>query len=93
MFKLDNTEMTPGFGGATALRFIPITLPMMDRVEKIRAASGSTLYVYTFASMFVWQKAEGYGICISDDAFVVRHGVRGDDVYMFPCGSDGGKNG
>ena len=63
----------------------------MDRVEAIRAVSGSTLYVYTFASLFVWQEAERYSICISSDAFVVRHGVRGDDVYMFPCGSASGK--
>lgn len=83
--------MVPGIDGETALRFTPITLSMMDRVEGIRAASGSTLYVYTFASMFVWQEAEGYAICLSDDAFVVRHGVRGDGVYMFPCGSAAGK--
>ncbi len=81
----------PGIGDATALRFSPITLSQARRVEEIRAASGSTLYVYTFASMFAWEKAERYAICISDDAFVVRHGVRGDDVYMFPCGSEGGK--
>ena len=75
----------------TPLEFTPITLTQRDRVESIRAASGSTLYAYTFASLFVWQEHEGYGICISDDAFLVRHGVRGSNVYMFPCGSDSGK--
>ena len=73
------------------LEFTPITLAHMDRIESIRVSSGSTLYVYTFASLFVWQEHEGYAICISDDAFLVRHGVRGDGVYLFPCGSDSGK--
>lgn len=73
------------------LQFTPITLPQMDQVEAIRAASGSTLYVYAFASLFVWQEAERYSICLCDDAFLIRHGVRGDNVYMFPCGSDSGK--
>jgi len=49
------------------------------------------MYVYTFASMFVWQEHEGYAIYIGDDAFVVRHGIRGDNVYLFPCGTKSGK--
>ncbi len=76
---------------APPLEFVPITLEQMDRIESIRAASGSSLYVYTFASLFVWQEHEGYSICMAEDAFIVRHGVRGDDVYLFPCGSDSGK--
>ena len=73
------------------LQFAPITLQQMDRLEGIRAGSGSTLYVYTFASMFVWQEDEGYSVCITEDAFLVKHGVRGENVYMFPCGSESGK--
>ena len=89
---LDSTDATPARSADTPpLEFTPITLAQMDRMESIRAASGSTLYVYSFASLFVWQEHEGYAISISDDAFIVRHGVRGDDVYMFPCGSDSGK--
>ena len=63
----------------------------MDRVEAIRSASGSTLYVYSFASLFSWQEQEQYGIHISDDAFLVKYGIRGENVYLFPCGSDAGK--
>ena len=63
----------------------------MDRVETIRAASGSTLYIYAFASLFAWQERERYSICISDDAFLVKYGARGDNVYLFPCGSKSGK--
>ena len=83
--------MTPDIGNPPPLQFTPVTLPLMDRVEAIRAGSGSTLYVYTFASLFVWQEHEQYSICISEDAFLVRHGVRGENVYLFPCGSDCGK--
>ena len=89
---MNSADKTPTRSAdATPLEFTPITLRQKERIESIRAASGSTLYAYTFASMFVWQEHEGYGICVSDDAFIVRHGVRGDDVYMFPCGSDSGK--
>ena len=44
----------------------------MDRVEAIRAASGSTLYVYSFASLFSWQEHEHYSIHISDDADFIQ---------------------
>ena len=83
--------MTPDISSPASLQFTPITLTQMDRVETIRAASGSTLYVYTFASLFVWQTLEQYSIYISDDAFLVKHGCRGENVYMFPCGSYSGK--
>lgn len=83
--------MSSDISNPSSLQFTPITLPQMDRVEAIRAASGSTLYAYTFASLFAWQEHEGYSICISNDAFLVRHRVRGEDVYMFPCGSAEGK--
>ena len=49
------------------------------------------MYVYTFASLFVWQEHEGYEIYVSDDAFLVKHGIRGDNVYLFPCGTETGK--
>ncbi len=83
--------MTSDTSGVPELEFTPITLPQMERVETIRRNSGSTLYVYAFASLFVWQEDERYGIYISDDAFLVKHGARGENVYMFPCGSRDGK--
>ncbi|MBQ3866336.1 MAG: DUF2156 domain-containing protein [Clostridia bacterium] len=63
----------------------------MERLEAIRAASGSTLYVYSFVSLFVWQEHEKYAVCLTEDAFLVRHGIRGDNAYLFPCGSERGK--
>lgn len=78
-------------GNTPLLSFTPIGLSQMERVEAIRSASGNTLYFYSFASLFVWQELEGYSVCVADDAFLVKHGVRGDNVYLFPCGSDNGK--
>ena len=83
--------MTSDISNPYALQFAPITLPQMERMEAIRSASGSTLYVYTFASLFVWQAHEQYEVYISEDAFLVKHGVRGENTYLFPCGSDSGK--
>ena len=74
-----------------SLRFNPITLEQMERVEAIRSGSGNTLYAYTFASLFAWQETERYRITISEDAFLVKHGARGEDAYLFPCGSESGK--
>ncbi len=73
------------------LTFTPIELPQMERVEAIRSASGSTLYVYTFVSLFAWREYERYGICFCDDAFLVKNGLSGDGAYLFPCGSKEGK--
>ena len=83
--------MTSDTSNPSSLQFTPITLSQRDQIEAIRAKSGSTLYVYTFASLFAWQVHEGYGICLSRDAFLVKHGVRGENVYLFPCGTDSGK--
>lgn len=83
--------MITNIGKSPILAFTPIDLSQMERVEAIRSASGNTLYFYSFTSLYVWQKHEDYSICFSEDAFLVKHGVRGDNVYMFPCGSDSGK--
>ena len=78
-------------GNAPLLSFTPIDLSQREQVEAIRRASGSTLYVYSFASLFAWQEHEKYSICLTKDAFLVKHGIRGDNVYLFPCGSKSGK--
>ncbi len=63
----------------------------MEQAEALRAASGSTLYVYTFASLFAWQAYEKYEICLEDDAFLVKDGLGGENEYLFPCGAPEGK--
>lgn len=74
-----------------SLQFTPITLPQIDLTESIRAASGCSLYVYTFASLFAWQMSERYSICVTDGAFLVKYGARGENAYLFPCGTETGK--
>lgn len=76
---------------AAPLEFCPVELSQTDRVENIRHSSGNTLFVYAFASLYVWKEVEGYEIYVSDDAFLVRHKARGENVYMFPCGTPQGK--
>lgn len=89
--RWEDMPLTSNIHPHPPLRFLPVALPLRDRVEAIRAGSGNTLYVHSFASLFAWQADEGYRICLSDDAFLVRYGARGDGAYLFPCGSDEGK--
>ncbi|MBQ6540818.1 MAG: DUF2156 domain-containing protein [Oscillospiraceae bacterium] len=63
----------------------------MEQIEAIRTASGSTLYVYTFASLFSWKEYEQYEICFGDGAFIIKNGTGGSTAYLFPCGSEKGK--
>ena len=73
------------------LNFYPIQLKDQQRAESIRKQYGNTLYLYTFASLFVWQKDEQYAICFGNDAFLIKNGAEGEHAYLFPCGSDAGK--
>lgn len=74
-----------------SLLFTPISISQRKKVEAIRSASGSTLYVYTFTSLFSWREFEQYEICFGDDAFLVKNGAAGENAYLFPCGSPEGK--
>lgn len=74
-----------------ALNFKPIVLSQQQQIETIRRLYGNLHYVYTFASLFVWQEDEQYEICLKEDAFLVRNGAEGEHAYLFPCGSDSGK--
>ena len=88
---MEDTALITNIGNPPLLAFKPIDISQMERVEAIRSASGNTLYFYSFASLFVWQEHEDYSICFSEEAYLVKHGVRGDNVYMFPCGTKSGK--
>ena len=74
-----------------SLLFQPISPEQRERIESIRALSGNTLHVHAFASLFAWQASEQYGIYVSDDAFLVKYGARGEDAYLFPCGAEPAK--
>ena len=83
--------MTTKPDAPSILSFTPLSLEQRRRIEEIRIASGSTLYVYTFASLFAWQAFERYEICFGEDAFLVKDGAGGDNEYLYPCGSEAGK--
>lgn len=83
--------MISGSRGPGPLQFKPIGLPERERMESIRVRSGSTLYTYAFASLFAWASTERYSVNVSDDAFLVRYGGRGEQAYLFPCGTEEGK--
>ena len=76
---------------AKPLEFEPITLSHREKIEAIRKNSGNTQYLYTFASLFTWQKDEQYEIYIDGDAFIIKNGAEGEQAYLFPCGSYEGK--
>ncbi|MCR5206998.1 MAG: phosphatidylglycerol lysyltransferase domain-containing protein [Eubacterium sp.] len=76
---------------ALPLTFLPLSLSQKEKIESIRIASGNNQYVYTFASLFVWKTDEKYEVCLSDDAFIIKNGIEGDNDYLFPCGSNTGK--
>ena len=75
----------------SVLTFEQIDLSHMEPIEAIRSASGSTLYVYTFASLYAWREFEQYQVCFGDNAFLIKNGAGGDHEYLFPCGSAEGK--
>ena len=83
--------MTSDTPKSSPLKFRPIELGQMERAETIRYASGSDLYVYTFASLFAWREFEKYEICFCDDTFLVKDGAGGANEYLFPCGSRRGQ--
>lgn len=76
---------------AQPLIFEPIELSQKERAEAIRKDCGNTLYVYTFASLFAWQSDEQYEICFNNNAFIIKNGKAGENVYLFPCGDDNDK--
>ncbi len=71
--------------------FRRITLSDREKIEKIRIASGNLQYLYTFASLYIWQREEQYGILIDGDSFLIKNGAEGERAYLFPCGSYEGK--
>ena len=83
--------MTPDESSSLPLEFVPVSLSLRGQVEAIRVACGSTLYVYTFVSLYSWREYERYEICLRDDAFLVKDGLGGDNEYLFPCGGEKGK--
>lgn len=64
-----------------------IRLEYREAVEAIRLQEGHGLSSHAFVSLFLWQRPMELSLCLRKDAFFVRVGVRGENAWMFPCGS------
>lgn len=64
-----------------------ICLEDRDAVECIRLKEKHELSSHAFVSMFLWQDCMNLSLCLQKDAFFVHMGERGENAWMFPCGS------
>ncbi len=58
-----------------------------EAVEAIRLKESHVLSSHAFVSLFLWQESMDLSLCLRKDAFFVRTGVRGENAWLFPCGS------
>lgn len=68
-----------------------ICLDDREAVEAIRLQEGHVLSSHAFVSLFLWQGPMNLSLCLKEDAFFVRMGARGENAWMFPCGSSAQK--
>lgn len=65
-----------------------ISLQNMEKVERIRRKTGNALSSHCFASMFLWQTAYAEKLEMTDDMYVVKMEVIGNNEWFFPCGEE-----
>ena len=64
-----------------------IRLEDRSAVEAIRLKERHVLSSHAFVSLFLWQGSMELSLCLRKDAFFVRTGAKGENAWMFPCGS------
>lgn len=64
-----------------------IRLEDRDVVEAIRLKERHVLSSHAFVSLYLWQGSMDLSLCLQKDAFFVHIGARGENAWMFPCGS------
>lgn len=64
-----------------------ITLKERESVEAIRLRAGHALSSHAFVSLYLWQVDMGLSLCLQKDVFFVRIQSRGENAWMFPCGT------
>lgn len=64
-----------------------IALEDRAAVDAIRLQTGHTLSSHAFVSLYLWQRAMGLSICLHENAFFVQIQSRGENAWMFPCGT------
>ena len=65
----------------------PVRLEDRSAIDAIRAGAGHTISAHASASLYLWQKAMKLSLCLKNDAFFVRFGLRGENAWFYPCGS------
>ena len=63
-----------------------ICLEEVFHIERFRVNYGHVLSSHAFASLFLWKEQMKLQIVPEDDAFFVKTGLQGSDVWFFPCG-------
>lgn len=65
-----------------------IRFEQKDQIEKIRSAYSHELSSHAFVSLYLWQKALGLTLHLSERFFTAKCSARGKNVWFFPCGDD-----
>lgn len=63
-----------------------IALGLRGRVEGIRLACGHESASHAFESLFFWKRDMSLSICLREEVYAVRCGLRGEGCWFFPCG-------
>ena len=66
----------------------PVRLEDRSMIDAIRVRAGHTISAHAFTSLYLWQKAMKLSLCLETDAFFVRFGLRGENAWFYPCGSE-----
>ena len=63
-----------------------IRLEQRFPIERIRQKYGHVLSSHAFVNLFLWKKQMNLRILVRDNAFFVKTGMEGSDIWFFPCG-------
>lgn len=70
----------------TQLQTHPIRFEDAEAIEAIRRREGHKLSAHAFSSLFLWKDYMNLSISLTENAFFVHFGARGENAWFFPCG-------
>lgn len=65
-----------------------IELSDRELIEKIRKKYGHTHSSHAFNTLYIWRNIIGKQLYIEDDVYSLRYTAKGENSWIFPCGSD-----
>lgn len=68
------------------IRLEEIERSMQTQVERIRSTYGHRAASHGFASLYIWKEEMGLRICLKEDVFALKFGLRGEHAWFYPCG-------